>query len=157
MVDNTLYISKLNEVYLKIECEPSEARTLSDYFTFDVPGAKFMPSYRSRVWDGKIRLYSMMKKEIYIGLLDYVLHFAKEHSYHVIFLNQVSDYGKYSPKEIKEISDSLNIHKITPRDYQLDAVKQALSKKKCILVSPTASGKSLIIYLLLINQLRKYI
>ncbi len=155
MVDSTLYISKLNEVYLKVECEPSEARTLSDYFTFEVPGAKFMPAYRSRVWDGKIRLYSMMKKEIYIGLLDYVLHFAKEQNYHVIFLNQVNDSEKYSDEDIKEISSNLSIHKIIPRDYQLDAVKQALSKKKCILVSPTASGKSLIIYIIireLLNQ-----
>ena len=34
------------------------------------------------------------------------------------------------------------------RDYQLEAVQHAISKNRCLLVSPTASGKSLIIYAL---------
>ena len=46
-------IEKKNEVYAKITTEPHIARELSEYFTFEVPGAKFMPAYRSKVWDGK--------------------------------------------------------------------------------------------------------
>ena len=37
---------------------------------------------------------------------------------------------------------------LSVRDYQLDALTHALSKKKSLLVSPTASGKSLIIYMM---------
>ena len=151
MVDNTYYISKINEVFIKIDCEPSEARSLADYFTFEVPGAKFMPSFRSRVWDGKIRLYSTTKKELYIGLLSYVLVFAKERRSHVVFLTPMDVIDDFTLDDVQNISSDLNIHKIIPRDYQLDAVKHALSHKKCILVSPTASGKSLIIYLSLIH------
>ena len=149
MVDNTYYISKINEVFIKIDCEPSEARSLADYFTFEVPGAKFMPSFRSRVWDGKIRLYSTTKKELYIGLLSYVLVFAKERRSHVVFLTPMDVIDDFTLDDVQNISSDLNIHKIIPRDYQLDAVKHALSHKKCILVSPTASGKSLIIYILI--------
>ena len=71
-----MIISKKNEVYLNIETEPSIARELSDFFTFEVPGARFMPQYKNRMWDGKIRLFSQMSGEIYVGLLPYIEEFA---------------------------------------------------------------------------------
>ena len=63
---NTLIISKANEVYMKVDAEPVIRQELSDYFTFTVPGAKFMPAYRNRMWDGKMRLYNAMTKELYL-------------------------------------------------------------------------------------------
>ena len=33
-------IEKKNEVYIRIETEPHIARELSEYFTFEVPGAR---------------------------------------------------------------------------------------------------------------------
>ena len=38
-------ISKINEVYLELEVDEDVSRELCDYFTFEVPGAKFMPQY----------------------------------------------------------------------------------------------------------------
>ena len=61
MVKKTHYkmqISKVNEVYLKVETDSGVERELSDYFTFEVPGHRFMPAYRNKIWDGKIRLFS---------------------------------------------------------------------------------------------------
>ena len=40
-----IIIHKKDDVYFQIECERSIARELNEYFSFDVPGAKFMPSY----------------------------------------------------------------------------------------------------------------
>ena len=71
-------LTKFNEVYLRIKCEPSVARELSEFFTFEVPNAKFMPSVRSKIWDGKIRLFSPGTGKIYFGLLPYVKEFLKE-------------------------------------------------------------------------------
>ena len=65
-----LIISKKNEVYVRVDTEPNIARELSDFFTFEVPGARFMPTYRKRIWDGKIRLYNQMNGEIYLYLKD---------------------------------------------------------------------------------------
>ena len=65
-------VTKKNEVYLEVSTEPSTSRSLSDHFTFEVPGAKFMPAYRNRIWDGKIRLYSAQTGELYVGLLSYL-------------------------------------------------------------------------------------
>ena len=68
MVNQTLYkmqVSKINEVHLKVETEPSIARELADYFTFEVPGHRFMPAYKNKIWDGKIRLFSTATGKIY--------------------------------------------------------------------------------------------
>ena len=70
-------ISKKNEVYLILsDLEPYESAELSSFFTFEVPGAKFMPSVRNRMWDGKIRLFSSATGEIYVGLLSYIKEFC---------------------------------------------------------------------------------
>lgn len=74
-------IRKKNEVYLKIEAEPHINVELAEYFTFDVPNAKFMPQYRNRVWDGKIRLYSPGTGELYCGLIDYLTEWCYERGY----------------------------------------------------------------------------
>ena len=73
-----LTISKKNEVFLKIDSkEPHIFCELSDIFTFEVPGAKFMPQYRNKYWDGKIRLFNQANGEIYVGLLDKIISFVK--------------------------------------------------------------------------------
>ena len=67
-----IVIGKKNEVFLKYSIfEPHVFQELSEqFFTFDVPGAKFMPQYRSKYWDGKtFVLFSPHTGEIYVGLL----------------------------------------------------------------------------------------
>ena len=76
-----LSISKKNEVNLQVKSETNVYYELSDYFTFDVPGAKFMPQYRNKYWDGKIRLFSNHTGEIYVGLLDKLIQFCEDHNY----------------------------------------------------------------------------
>ena len=60
-----IVLEKKNEVYLTIDAEDGIRRDIGEYFTFEVPGFKFMPQYRNRVWDGKIRLYNYASKTIY--------------------------------------------------------------------------------------------
>ena len=63
-----LIINKKDEVYAKLQCERHIARELSEYFTFFVPGYQFIPAFRNRIWDGKIRLYNLQTNQIYLGL-----------------------------------------------------------------------------------------
>jgi superfamily II DNA or RNA helicase len=141
----TIEITKKDEVYLKINCEDGVAQEICDYFTFQVPGFRFMPSYRMKIWDGNIRLFNIHNRLLYSGLLEYVFIFAEKRNYQVI-----PDGDWWKPRKIEKnesfLSD-LNLP-FEPRDYQLEGFHHALSYKKCLLVSPTASGKSLIIYLL---------
>ena len=45
-----IIISKIDECYLKVTCDPSVAYELNEHFSFDVPGAKFSPLYRNKRW-----------------------------------------------------------------------------------------------------------
>ena len=145
-----LIISKKNEVFLQVQAEPHVYYELADQFTFDVPGAKFSPAYKKKFWDGKIRLFSTQTGQIYVGLLDRVVQFCKDHSYTYEFVNS-KHYGL--PFEVNEgiskegVKDYMNaICKHKPRDYQIDGVYDALRHNRKLLISPTASGKSLMIY-----------
>ncbi len=145
-----LIVEKCNEVYLKITTEPHIEYELRDHFRFEVPGAKFMPQYRKRNWNGEIHLFDMRSKRLYIGLLHRLVEFCSNYDYSYEFVTN-KYYGK--PFEInKEISlegvkDYLSsITSLTPRHYQIEAVHDALKYNRKILLSPTASGKSLMIY-----------
>ena len=145
-----LIISKKNEVYLKVESEPHVYYELADQFTFEVPGAKFMPTYQKKYWDGKIRLFNVQNGEVYIGLLDRIVQFCKDQSYTYEFVDskyyglpfEVND--RISKEGVKDYMTAISKYK--PRDYQIDGVYDALRNNRKLLVSPTASGKSLMIY-----------
>ncbi len=143
-------IGKKNEVFLKIQAEPHVFMELSDHFTFDVPSAKFMPQYRNKYWDGKIRLFSTATGEIYCGLLDKIVSFCDRHDYTYEFLDN-KYYG--TPYEVNKgisfqgVKDYMSaICKYSPRNYQVEGVCDALKHNRKLLISPTASGKSLMIY-----------
>ena len=145
-----LIISKKNEVYLKIEAEPHIKCEISDQFTFDVEGAKYMPQYRNRWWDGKIRLFNVQNGELYIGLLDRLIKFCQDNNYK-FKLESNKYYGSpielnemISHEGVKDYMTSISAHK--PREYQIDAVYDALKCNRRLIVSPTGSGKSLMIY-----------
>ena len=147
---SNLIIRKKNEIYLTITAEPHILQELSDHFTFEVPGAKFMPQYRNRYWDGNIRLFDLKNNTIYVGLLDKVVSWAKKSSYSVEFENNKFYGTPFEENEIisrEGVTDYMTrISKHKPRDYQIDAVYDALRYNRKLLISPTASGKSLMIY-----------
>ena len=150
---SNVFIQKKNEVYLTVQCEPHVGHELADQFTFEVPQAKFMSAYKKRYWDGKIKLFSPGTGEIYVGLLPYITSFCEEKGYEVI-LKDNEFYGLPStvdefitPQGIGEYVKSLNLpHKV--RDYQYKGIYEALRNKRKLLLSPTGSGKSLMIYAL---------
>ena len=146
----SLIISKKNEVHLHIESDIHVYYELADYFTFEVPGAKFMPTYKNKYWDGKIRLFNIQNGEIYVGLLDKIIQFCKDHEYTYEFKKN-DYYGlpfEVNPTISKEgVKDYVtSISKYKPRDYQVDGIYDALKHNRKLLISPTASGKSLMIY-----------
>ena len=147
-----LIISKKNDVYLTVKTDKGIARELSDFFTFEVPGAKFMPQYRNRMWDGKIRLFSMQTGEIYFGLLSYIEEFAKRNDIEIEYKEGVKDEERLRDGEldtfIGRVSPQSKGQNIQIRDYQMAALDYAIRNNRSLLLSPTASGKSLIIYIL---------
>ena len=139
-------IEKKNDVHLHIDAEDDVRRELGQFFTFEVPGFKFMPQYRSRVWDGKIRLFSYQTGQIYVGLYPYILQWCKDNNVQVVDGTKIED-TKVDEKKVDQFIKALNIP-LEVRDYQKEAFIYAVRKNRTLLLSPTASGKSLIVYLL---------
>jgi len=144
-------IKKKNEVYLTVDCEPHIKYELSEYFTFEVPNAKFMPQYKRRLWDGKIRLFSPAEGEIYVGLYHYLTEWLciKGYTYldedNKFYGTPIEKNELISAPGIVDYVKSLNIP-FEVRDYQYKAIYEALKNNRKLLISPTASGKSLMIY-----------
>jgi superfamily II DNA or RNA helicase len=132
---------------MQIESEAVIRQELHDFFSFAVPGAKFMPAFKNRMWDGKINLFNTMTKELYLGLLPYVEHFAAERDYSIEASEEINAQENFSLNEGKEYISNLKL-KLIPRDYQTDAFVHCIRNHRGLIVSPTASGKSFIIYLL---------
>ena len=148
----TINVYKKNEVYLKVECDRGMAMELSSYFEFEVPGASFIPSVRAKMWDGRIRLFNVNTMQIYVGLLEKLKKFAADRDYQVIAHDGLEDTIDIP---INGLEKFLSDGKYKPRDYQLRAVAHAVRNHRALILSPTASGKSFIIYCLIKYYLRK--
>lgn len=145
------------KVYLKdysmmiVDCDRGMGAELSEFFSFFVPGYKFMPAYKNRIWDGKIRLFNSMTNELNAGLFIYLYNFCKDRGYPLEVIE--TKYGipyEENKFDVDEFNNMLADIKIPfpMRDYQYSAVSQAIRRERAILLSPTGSGKSFIIYAL---------
>ena len=146
-----LIIKKKNEVFLQIQAEPYVHQELSDYFTFEVPEAKFLkrnPKYK--YWDGTIRLYSPGTGDLYAGLYTHLVEWCKDKRYLLESVNNdwygsANDVNNFvSPAGVKDFVDKIS--NIKARDYQYYTVYLALKYHRGLFLSPTGSGKSLMIY-----------
>jgi superfamily II DNA or RNA helicase len=142
-----LKIEKLDEVYVRIFSDSSIEQELVDFFTYEYPGARFTPQFRARLWDGKVRLYDGIRKTLYLGLVPYVEQFAVSNGYAVEYVNTVSVINDIKTTDLEDFVTALELpEKIEIRDYQIEAMTTAVAKERTLLLSPTASGKSFIIY-----------
>ena len=138
-------LEKVNEAYIRVTSERNISQELSDYFTFYVPGYQFTPAYKSRYWDGKIRLLDLRTMLIYRGLIAYIEKFCEERKYTLDIDIELRTSKIFSLVEAKEFIGTLKLpHEV--RDYQLNSFVHAIRNKRLLLLSPTASGKSLILY-----------
>ena len=142
-----IVVHKVDEAHIRVECDDSITRELSELFTFEVPGAKFMPAFRRKVWDGKLRLFNTKNRHIYTGLVSKIRYFAQRSDYTIAIDKELEETDELSLTEASEFIASLNLpHE--PRDYQIRGLALAVRNNRCVLISPTASGKSLIAYMI---------
>jgi len=144
-------IKDIDSVYIEIDCDKSISKELSMFFTFKIPNSEYNPAFRKKKWDGKIRLYNLLTQKIYKGLLPYVFSFAKDRGYKVGYESSLLP----DETEVNFPKVYSNSTEIIPHDYQIDAIKHALRNRRCLLISPTGSGKSLIIYMILLELLKR--
>lgn len=143
-------ISKRNENEVHLQCEQHVLYDLQEHFTFDVEGASFSPAYRKKYWDGKIRLLSVAKNTLPAGLTYRLCKALDKFEYSWDFENN-KYYGVPYETDERVFVDGVDlfmnkISGIKPREYQVDTVFHALKEYRKTIVSPTGSGKSLMIY-----------
>jgi superfamily II DNA or RNA helicase len=148
-------VTKVNESFVKVYSDFNIESEIKDYFTFKSPGYQFSPKYRARLWDGNISLYNVKTKFLPIGLYPRLQDFCRDNNIEIIFkecdrFSAVSINNDLDVLDVSEFVMDLNIWSkngpITARDYQVEAIHQAIHKRRVTLISPTSSGKSLIIY-----------
>lgn len=148
-----LIIEKKNEVYMTLIGEQSTLQELQDVFTFYADGYKFHPKVKARIWDGKIRILKLLSRnrgELYLGLLEQVIKFCKDRNYSYELHSNLTDTQNVDKKKLEEFANSLNLssrnEKIELRDYQLKGFIDAIINKRNIILAPTSSGKSALVY-----------
>lgn len=151
---DTIKILPYNASHVKIDTEMHIYQNLYDHFAFRPNGYKFMPAFKNKQWDGFLRLFNTRARSLPIGLIPRLIKFAEQ----MEFVVETGDfeYSQSEPvtlEEVQAFADSLNIHskgvKITPHDYQIDAVYQAINSRRMVALAPTSAGKSLILYIYL--------
>ena len=155
MRDKTITVQLQNHSNMAVVCEAGIRAELAEYFSFFVPGYKFMPAFKRRQWDGKIRLFNNLTCELNVGLYTKLCRFAADRHYHIKM--EFSPYGlpnKTNTVDHQKLVASQAMWKMPfpPRDYQYEAITHGIERKRCLLLSPTGSGKSFIIY----NLMRWY-
>ena len=151
-------IIPFDATYVKVNCDDwGEEQELADYFTYYADGYKYMPKYRSGVWDGRIRLLDQRTKRIYKGLVAEIEKFANNRNHK--FENTLETSNNFiSLDEVKNFVSSLKLSArgspIDARDYQLDAIHNMLNNDRILTLSPTSSGKSLLIYCYIMWRLK---
>lgn len=142
-----LHIEKVNEVFIRVKAENGILLDLREHFTFIVPGHQFMPSFQNKMWDGKIRLLNHLTGQIYAGLLPKVYQWAKDRGIKVTISPDLYPSNDVSKQMLEDFIADLE-GAFVPRDYQFKAVHHAVNFDRALFLSPTASGKSFIIWLL---------
>src|SRR5210317_758597 len=126
---------------LVVECNPAQQQELREYFSFFVPGYRYMPAFKRKVWDGKVRLFNQISKELNVGLWLHLKKFCADRFYPL----QIIDNERYGHPELKNTVRHQELVKYLEslgapfdvRDYQYDAISHGIKNKRCILLSPT--------------------
>ena len=144
-MSDIIHIERLNEVYMRLNCEPALLREVGEFFSFLIPNHKFHPLVKSKVWNGRINLLDSRRGTLYTGLREHLRKFAEDRGYELTGLEQ------YAPEdvtaELDQFLGDINVP-FELHDFQEAAFRHAIAHKSVTMLSATSSGKSLIIYLL---------
>lgn len=146
-ITEKIIIRKVNAVHISIDCGEGVARELNQTFSFEVPGAKHSPLAKRGLWDARIKLFNLSTRKIYFGLWPQIMTFATERGYECVLEGSGFDRPQYTEEEASQFIDSLDLPDwLEKRNYQTRSLSNAVSKGRTLFLSPTASGKSAIIY-----------
>lgn len=144
-------VESIDEVRYYIKTEKALKQELRDYFSFMIPGAQYMPMFKKRLWDGKIRLYDILSSTLPRGLKTYLKKFCNDRGY-TLNIKESKNSLCVTQEQLQDFYASLKVSVrkqiVHMHDHQKQGILHALNNHRSVLISPTGSGKSLIIYVL---------
>lgn len=148
-----LTVEKISESFLKVMGDFSVEQDLKAYFTYKAANYRYHPKFKAGLWNGDVSLYNIKTKLLPVGLYNRLVTFCKESDIELVERETsrlpVRDINDVTIEDIQEYVDLLDVtlpNNSKVRDYQLDAIHRAIRNKKITLISPTSSGKSVILY-----------
>ena len=106
-----------------------------------------MPKFKSGLWNGYINLFSNVYGTLYTGLVPQLTKFCEERKYELVLEDGIGSTDTFSIDQAKGLFNSFKLD-FTAREDQCNLLSHAISSTRSTLVSPTASGKSAILYAL---------
>lgn len=145
-----LVVRKVNEATVHVECRFSIQKELSTYFSVFADNYRFNPKYKQGIWDGRLRFYDF-NNNLPMGLCFRLNEFAKHGGYSIKYDFEVGtdiDFPSFNAfvASLGITDDEGN--PMQPRDYQILAAYEAIKFNHLNIASSTASGKSLILYMI---------
>ena len=154
---DTVHISKANETHVRIKADRSILLELWDHFSYPHPNAAFIPAFKDKRWDGRIRLLNLHTGKLPFGLHTLVKEFCDRKEYETVYDDPLDVENPFSVEEFRRMVEALKLSAtddglrfpITLHDFQERGIIHAIQAKRCLLLSATSSGKSLMMYILM--------
>lgn len=148
-----IIIHKVNETYVRLECSEGITTHIYNSFRFTNRKLQHHPKVKARLWSGYITMLDRRNNYMYLGLIEDLVKFCIEHEYTYEFtFKKENNYDEQLLSKTLEllVEDSFQL-----REHQLNAVNFALKNNRGVIVSATASGKSLVLYIISMYYLLK--
>ncbi len=148
-MSDVIHIIPKNETHVILRGPLTPLLDLQEHLTFDVPGRDFIPSVKAGFWDGRIRIFSAYAPALLKGLVREAASFFQKLGYAVEIDPSLAPQGlKWIGREDELIkwASSVTSDEFEDRDYQMQAFAKAVIRDRCILLSSTSSGKTLMMY-----------
>jgi superfamily II DNA or RNA helicase len=140
-----------DEINIKFEGLSLEARRkLANKFKFEVPWARYQPSYRLGRWDGTVSFFGIGGTG-YINQLDQIIPILDDLGYEI----EIEDYRQHPSIEFEKVTEDFWGDRCWPkghrfenqpirlRDDQVDVVNKFLENTQCLQEVATGAGKTI--------------
>ncbi len=149
-----IIITKVNESLARVDCDRTIMYRIADWFKFRAPNYMHHPQYKNKMWDGFIRLLNKRDQTLPVGLVPRLITQINSDTDYSFDIDESflppdpidsTFFDKFLSKLI--LTDERNAT-LVPDDNQRKAVMHLINEMRATIISPTSSGKSLIIYLI---------
>lgn len=161
-IEEVVVVTQPNDVFVRVAASPETKKDLASFFSFEDKGSSFIRMQARRAvargkaspaqrrlaaWDGRIHLFHAASGNLYRGLLGHLITYCAERRIPIRLTDEVCAHELVFDEDIEAFLAAQNIpfelHK-----HQRDAFDVAVKNQRALVVSPTSSGKSLIIFLI---------